>query len=128
MVKTPPDRIRSIDKKTFEGIATHPPEQASKKTSLGEFGIDVERDVLRAVVGSSQDEGLAVRMAGMDTLTATCRLKFVDLPGKLEQFVEKSQEATYKTAYRHRSRGPAVSIANSSPMVEDEVVSNCVTC
>lgn len=93
------DRIRSIDKKTFEGIATHTREQASKETSLGEFGIDVERDVLRAVVGSPQDEGLAVRMAGMDTLTATCRLKFADLPGKLEQFVEKSQEATYKTAY-----------------------------
>jgi uncharacterized protein (TIGR04141 family) len=93
------DRIRSIDKKTFEGIATHTREQASQETSMGDFGIDVERDVLRAVVGSPTDESFAVRLAGMDSLTATCRVNFADLPAKLGQFVEKAQDTAYKTTY-----------------------------
>ncbi|HUP59468.1 MAG TPA: TIGR04141 family sporadically distributed protein [Thermoanaerobaculia bacterium] len=46
------DSIRSIDKKTFEGISTHTREQASKETSIGDFGLNVERDVVGAVTGT----------------------------------------------------------------------------
>jgi uncharacterized protein (TIGR04141 family) len=121
------DRIRSIDKKTFEGIATHTREQASRETSMGDFGIDVERDVLRAVVGSPNDESLAVRMAGMDSLTATCRLSFADLPGKLEQFVDKSQEGTYKTAYPWIDNISEIRDSVTRKKLDDQVLSSIKT-
>lgn len=93
------DKIRSIDKKVFEGISTHTREQASKDTSIGDFGLDVERDVLRAVVGTSTDPALGARLAGMDALTATCKLSLDGLPALLGAYLSKSLETTYKQRY-----------------------------
>jgi uncharacterized protein (TIGR04141 family) len=93
------DKIRSIDKKAFEGISTHTREQASKDTSIGDFGLDVERDVLRAVVGKPSDPTLGTRLAGMDALTATCKLSLDDLPDLLRAYLAKSLETTYKQKY-----------------------------
>lgn len=93
------DKIRSIDKKAFEGISTHTREQASKDTSIGDFGLDVERDVLRAVVGTPTDPTLGTRLAGMDALTATCKLSLDALPDLLGAYLSKSLETTYKQKY-----------------------------
>jgi uncharacterized protein (TIGR04141 family) len=93
------DRIRSIDKKAFEGIATHTREQASKETGIADFGLNVERDVLRAVVGAPDDQQLATSLAGMDALTARCRLRLVDLPAKLDQLLAISAKTTYKDRF-----------------------------
>jgi uncharacterized protein (TIGR04141 family) len=93
------DKIRSIDKKAFEGISTHTREQASKDTSIADFGLDVERDVLRAVVGTPSDTMLGTRLAGMDALTATCQVSLDTLPVLLNAYLEKSAETTYKDRY-----------------------------
>lgn len=94
-----PDRIRSIDKKTFEGISTHTQEQASKDTSIGDFGVDVERDVVRAVTGTPSDETLAHRMKGMDSLVATCDATLQTLPEFLQAYFAKSEEDRYRSRF-----------------------------
>jgi uncharacterized protein (TIGR04141 family) len=94
-----PDKIRSIDKKAFEGISTHTREQASKDTSIADFGLDVERDVLRAVVGTPSDTTLGTRLAGMDALTVTCKVSLDTLPALLGAYLDKSAEVTYKDRY-----------------------------
>jgi uncharacterized protein (TIGR04141 family) len=94
-----PDKIRSIDKKAFEGIATHTREQASKDTSIADFGLDVEKDVLRAVVGTPSDATLGSRLAGMDPLTATVKVDLDAVPELLSTYIEKSTETTYKERY-----------------------------
>jgi hypothetical protein len=93
----PIDRIRSIDKKAFEGISTHTREQASKDTSIGDFGIDVERDILRAVVGTPDDPSLGTRLAGMNSLTTTCRVTLETLPELLARYLESSTLFAYKS-------------------------------
>ena len=95
----PADKIRSIDKKAFEGISTHTREQASKDTSIGDFGLDVERDVLRAVVGTPAEPTLGTRLAGMDALTATCKLSLEELPDLLSAYLAKSLDTSYKQKY-----------------------------
>lgn len=95
----PPDNIRSIDKKAFEGISTHTREQASKDTSIADFGLDVEKDVLRAVVGTPSDVTLGTRLSGMDQLTATVKVNVDDLIDLLAAYLEKSAQTTYKDRY-----------------------------
>jgi uncharacterized protein (TIGR04141 family) len=46
------DRIKVIDKQTFDAIASHTLEQASQEANAREFGFDIERDILRAVTGT----------------------------------------------------------------------------
>lgn len=91
--------IRSIDRKTFEGVTTHVREQASKETTLSGFGLNVERDLLRAVVGTPTDKAFGARIAGMDALHTTVRTRLSKLPALLHSYLLKSQETTYRENY-----------------------------
>ena len=93
------ESIRWIDKKTFEGISTHTQEQASKDTSLADFGLDVERDVVRAVCGTPFDATLGARLKGKDSLTATCDMTLDTLPELLQAFFAQSELSDYRTKF-----------------------------
>lgn len=49
------DSLRSVDLFTLEDQAVQKKSQASRESSVGVFGIDISRDVLRAVTGSPKD-------------------------------------------------------------------------
>ena len=91
--------IRSIDRRSFDSISRHTKEQSSRPGRIEEFGLHVEEDLLRAVVGSPKDEGLGRRLAGRDALSATLPVVLPDLPGKLERYLEKSQDTKYRERY-----------------------------
>jgi uncharacterized protein (TIGR04141 family) len=93
------DNVRTIDKKTFEGISTHTREQASKETSIGDFGLDVERDVVSAVTGTPTDSTLGSQMIGKDSLTARCDVTLDGLPELLQAYYAKSKEDTYRDRF-----------------------------
>lgn len=93
------DKIRAIDRKTFEAISTHTREQASKDTSLADFGVNIERDIVRAVSGTPSDSSLGTRLHGMDGLAATVSLTLDDVPEYLQAYLAKSEEETYKQRY-----------------------------
>ena len=94
-----PEKIRSVDTKTFESVTTHTREQSSKETSLDGFGLDVERDLVRAVVGTPTDESLGVRMAGMDALSVSARVSLETLPDLLARYVAKAGSKGYKKEF-----------------------------
>ncbi len=93
------DTIRSIDRKTFEGVTTHVREQASKVTSLAGFGLNVERDLLRAVVGTPHDTALDSRLSGMDALSTSVRVNLDGLLALARTYVAKSEDVHYKSEY-----------------------------
>lgn len=93
------DNVRTIDKKTFEGISTHTREQASRETSIGDFGLDVERDVVSAVTGTPTDDTLGSQLIGKDSLTARCDVTLDRLPELLQEYYAKSKEDTYKKRF-----------------------------
>lgn len=95
----PENKIRSIDKRTFEAVATHTREQAPKDASIGDFGLNVERDILRAIVGTPEDPTLGTRVHGMDSLNATVQVTLDTLPALLERYLRKSNQTTYKRRY-----------------------------
>lgn len=91
--------IRSIDRKSFDAIARHTREEASRAGSIEQFGLNVEEDLLRAVVGKPEDGTLARTMAGMDALTVTAAVSLPDLPGHIERYQGQWRKRGYRERY-----------------------------
>lgn len=75
--------IRSVDKETFDAIASHARQQAATETDVQGFGLNIERDLVHAVAGVPEDTTLADRLFGRDFLNASTRIDLDGLPAFL---------------------------------------------
>ena len=94
-----PSQIRSMDTKTFDDMVVTRSTQASKSTDLPTFGLDVSRDILRAVTGEPRDKKLAKRLSGSDALVITSELGPRDLPDLCTELLAAFNETTYKADF-----------------------------
>ena len=94
-----PSRIRSIDKKRFDAIARQTREQASREGKIDDFGLDIEQDLLRALVGTPKDEELGRRVAGMDALAPTVDVELKDLPELLVRYAKAYKRKAYRQSF-----------------------------
>lgn len=76
-----PKSLRAVDVSTLDANPFHGTRQASREAALGEFGINLDQDILRAVTGRPVDESLGRRMAGVDSLAVRVRVDLGTLPG-----------------------------------------------
>jgi uncharacterized protein (TIGR04141 family) len=87
-------QIRSLDLRTYEDIVVQTKKQTSRSSAIGAFGLDVSRDLLRAVTGEPRDNRLGSRLSGSDSLTVSIAIEPSGL-GKLcrDVLVAFSEEA-----------------------------------
>lgn len=90
------EKIRTLDKTTFDSISRHSKEQASKETDVRDFGLDVEQDLLRAVMGVPKDKTIGTRIYGMDALTVSTNIKIGEIGDFLEKIYTKYTDDSYK--------------------------------
>jgi uncharacterized protein (TIGR04141 family) len=93
------DKLRSIDKRTFEGVSLHAREQASEDSGTSAFGLDVERDLLRAVTGTPNAAELGKRLTGMDSLKAHIEVEPQDLEAVLDRYYGKYLDESYREKF-----------------------------
>lgn len=91
------DRIKSIDKRTFDALSTHSKVQSSQEAAPQDFGLDVEQDLVRAVTGTPKDSQLGHRLSGMDALRVCVSAALEQLPALLQRY----QIQFSSTAYRN---------------------------
>lgn len=91
-----PGKLRSLDHKRLESVARHTREQISREGDLKFFGLDVERDLLRAVTGGLADSSLGLRLTGAESLSVLGHLPLRELGEKLDQFDALSRDESYK--------------------------------
>lgn len=91
-----PSQLRSIDHKRLEAISRHTRENLSRNGPLGQFGVDINRDLLRAVTGKPSDARYGTRMSGADQLTVTAEITIRNLGDALTAYYELSEQETYK--------------------------------
>lgn len=94
-----PRHIRSLDTKTFEDMVVTRNTQSSKSSELPTFGVDVSRDMLRAVTGEPRDKTLAKRLSGSDALVLNVEILPADLPKLCEELYEAFQDDAYKANF-----------------------------
>jgi uncharacterized protein (TIGR04141 family) len=91
-----PTKVHSIDRTTLDTISKHSQVQASHLAPIGEFGLDVEQDILQAVTGEPTDTSLGKKLSGKDSLHASVSTEFRDLPGLLARYLVLFQSTRYK--------------------------------
>jgi len=89
-------QIRSLDTKTFEDMVVTKNVQTSKSAELPNFGVDVSRDILRAVTGQPRDQSITKRLSGSDALVLSANVKPADLGTLCTDLLAAFHESTYK--------------------------------
>lgn len=90
------DRIKSIDKRTFDALSTHSKVQSSQEAAPQDFGLDVEQDLVRALTGSPNDSGLGHRLSGMDALKTCVSAALEQLPDLLKRYQTQFHSKEYR--------------------------------
>lgn len=96
-----PESFRAIDVQSLDAIQSQTRIQAGEATTSDQFGLDVEQDMLKAVVGVPRNSALGSRMAGSDPLSVTVKLGELSdltniLPLYREQFEKDLRGADYE--------------------------------
>jgi uncharacterized protein (TIGR04141 family) len=90
------EKVRSMDKKSFDAILGQTRTQASSYTDVGQFGFDIEKDLLQAVTGLPTDVTFGERLTGADALAASVRVDLAGLPQLLGRYLKQSAKTDYR--------------------------------
>lgn len=93
------ESFRCIDKKTFDTIQSHSRIQSIQKSSPYQFGLDVEQDILQAIVGTPKVKSIGSSIAGADSLSVSVKADLDDLPILLKSYKSKFDDDSYKAEY-----------------------------
>lgn len=93
------ESFRCVDKQSLDAIQSHTRIQSGEETTADQFGLDVEQDMLKAIVGAPKDPLLGNRMTGTDSLSVSVRMDLSDLPFLLKLYKEKFEQDLSKTDY-----------------------------
>ena len=94
-----PDKLRSVDTKTYEDMVLSTRRQASRSSTVNTFELDVARDLVRGVTGDSKDTTFFKRLTGSDSLSLTTQLPFEDFGDLLDELLVAYSEKKYKTNF-----------------------------
>jgi uncharacterized protein (TIGR04141 family) len=93
------DRVRSLDKQTFDTIARHTRVQSSKEARPSDLGIDIDQDLLRVITGSPTNEALGKTLSGLESLHAMVRVDLEGLRALLSDYSEQFGKDSYKKSF-----------------------------
>lgn len=91
-----PEKLRSVDAQSLDAVPVHVRSQASIATSLSDFGIDIEQDLIYAATGQPKDAGFGKQITGKDTLKLTLALDLGDLHSLLDKLLVQAAATIYK--------------------------------
>ena len=94
-----PDRIRSVDARTIDESTMHTRIAASRESDFEDFGLDVARDLVRAVAGPPRDETLGQSLAGADRLAVSTRAQLDEMPGLGNRLLTAYRSEEYRERY-----------------------------
>ena len=93
------ERIRSVDREEFEIIQRKTRSQTSIRSSMENFGLNIQRDLVRSVTGHPEDETFARHVTGADNLILSVPLTIDQLGRKCVEALENYRRDTYKERY-----------------------------
>jgi uncharacterized protein (TIGR04141 family) len=116
-------KIRSVDRATLDSIGQHSRIQASREATMGEFGLDLEQDLLQAVTGIPTDVTLGKQLTGKDALNVKLPITLNKLPELLDRYTAQAASQAYKEVFPwldqiHELKNPATIAELDTIMVE----------
>lgn len=91
--------LRCVDIQSLDAIQSHSRIQSGLEVPADQFGLNVEQDMLKAVVGAPSKIELGSRMTGSDALAVSVRMDLYDLPNLLAYYYSQFQKDLSATDY-----------------------------
>lgn len=88
-----------IERQALDATGRHSREQASRNIPIIEFGLGIDKDILRAVTGPPEDGQLGKRMAGADALAVVAEIGLFNLRERLERYLKQYRKTTYRDRF-----------------------------
>jgi uncharacterized protein (TIGR04141 family) len=92
-------QIRSLDTKKFDEMVVSTNTQTSRTTELPTFGVDILRDILRAVTGKAPESSDYESLTGADALVLGVDKPVTDLPALLRDLHSHYSDTKYQAAF-----------------------------
>lgn len=92
----PANQVKSIEHRSFDALTRNTVSQGSRSGGVHDYGIDTQRDLLRAVQGTPTDRSLGSRLHGKDALVAATSLTLAQLPARLKSYLHLFTSDGYK--------------------------------
>lgn len=94
-----PNKIKSVDRDEFDTVTRNTRSQTSVSSAIENFGLNIQRDLVRSVTGQPEDESFGMHVTGADNLILTAKLSIEELPAKCAKALELSKLKKYKENY-----------------------------
>ena len=94
-----PNQLQSVDSKVIEDQTMLTRRQISTDAPLESFGLDISRDLLRAVGGRPRDATFAVRVAGAQALALAARITISGLAETCKKAIKLYAATSYKKRF-----------------------------
>ena len=89
--------LRSIDKRTFDAVDQNSRVQVGLTSGASDFGVDIERDLIKGIVGyPKKADLLGRRMSGADALTVSREINLATIHKALGAYLRAYESDTYK--------------------------------
>ena len=93
------NKIRSVDIKNLDTVVRQSKIQTSQVGTIDNFGLNIDRDILNAVTGLSNDEAFGKQISGAVSLHISIAIKIDKLPELCSKLLEKFDEKSYKERF-----------------------------
>lgn len=118
-----PGTLTSIDLHTFEERTKHTRIHLSSKGSVDAFGLDVNRDIMRAVAGESKEPNVCRDVAGAEaTLAIIARVEMRTLGTTAAALLAAFQRTDYQQNYQWVDNLARVSNRTLTGQLDDELI------
>lgn len=94
-----PAKVKSIDTASLDRPGFQSRIQAGRDASASDFGLDIERDLVRAVAGIPSEAEVGETIAGYDALHVNTRTTFAQLRSLLKKYLKAAEGKRYKKAF-----------------------------
>ena len=118
-----PARIRSVDAKTVAANTLYTRRQMDRRAIFEDFGVDVQRDLLKAVTGRPINiEKWGTRLTGASALRLNCVLDIAALGDLLKEIEGTSRRNDYKEQFAWIDNVKSITDVNIMADLEDSLL------
>ncbi len=90
------ENLRSIDKKSMALTPKISKEQITKEGTFGDFGVDIEQDLIQGITGKSIYDDFGQTVSGKDSLIVTVNINYLSIQEFLSECYKRYTRDDYK--------------------------------
>lgn len=118
-----PDQINSVDSRILEATRVQVRRQVSRGASAQTIGVEISREILRALSGRTLDGDHGTRVSGSDSLALAGRFDPVAVADRIDLFSRTYAEKRYRQRFPHLDRWQTVTDRREIERLDEELAS-----